>query len=674
MPNTSSFQPSFQPSITKLQPQSPLKPSQPVSTSKPQLSQPSVVTPIAKTSPSTLPPLEQQERQLIAALETQTPEQMQESTPPIKPTKLASALTKLKSESAMVTPVGHLGVGQEALEKAAILTGSEQKAQLSLALEMGVKLESTGRVDDARELLKGVKAILAEAPDSTLSHQAITLSRKIETHGALLGGNPVTMLENEFKKVAQASGDQPAKAIDAAFNIAHEANSVYNAYDKPPKPDNWASQQFSAAAVMYDAGELIRNIANDAIMKGNTQLFFYAQRALQKMPSDSGKPEQLKNQTMLAEMLEINTRPKGKGFPLSDQRVTYPFATSGFQKIPPKEAMQIARATLVIQEAVSQAHQELLAGDLAHFQGSGALGSWRRHASEDPPKPIKTTEVGQLIEHRTMNILKTKMAEGKLEGLSIDAQVKVSGSTYNKAQPDIVLTTDSGHTAYIDITSCSKSSMGHVLKKGGGVLTKGGFLAETTYPPVPPQSITYNPNRPPNRKLTPQQMQEIEAANKEIVQLKSSLDTLKKDIRNMLNHKFESPDKAIGALVDDDYWNVPTAWGLDENSEITGKQHEQNSLQMLSNLQTLTNKPSITGQKAPSGASATEEAVTNLYNAIQYWHDVDYKAELNEESTPKEIQTADKMTKKQAAIQPLLTKLEAYLDTLDRIDTLYAQM
>ena len=32
------------------------------------------------------------------------------------------------------------------------------------------------------------------------------------------------------------------------------------------------------------------------------------------------------------------------------------------------------------------------------------------------------------------------------------------------------------------------------------------------------------------------------------------------------------------------------------------------------------------------------------------------------------------MLQKQEAVKPLLEKLEAYLDTLDRIDVLYAQM
>ncbi len=186
--------------------------------------------PIKKTSDAGLPPFEQQQENFSTLIDQRTPAQLRRSVPSVKPSGLQAAIAKLQQDLPQAN-TGPLGAGQQALRQASgAESESMRKACLGEALEMADKLYTRGQIDQARELLSGVKSLLAEAPDSTLSHKAITLAHKLDSHGRLLGGghfdklaevkSPEELLIQQAYMLKGTDPDQALSKIKQVFDTA----------------------------------------------------------------------------------------------------------------------------------------------------------------------------------------------------------------------------------------------------------------------------------------------------------------------------------------------------------------------------------------------------------------------------------------------------------------------
>ncbi|MFT7558532.1 MAG: hypothetical protein ACI93R_000427 [Flavobacteriales bacterium] len=519
---------------------------------------------------------------------------------------------------------------------------TRRNGALLVALDMASRLERQGLIEEAERVLKQVQKINDKESSDSISLKIVNLNQAIREHGRLLGGDGFSEFE-EVLEIAVRRGE-----LGIIPNIIREAKKYYNRLERG-SPERDAVRRRGIILLRHAINSitpLYRRAANDL----DIERF----RALKKILIDisSSNLERLKSDgfSNLIDAEDINGADGNRGgrfndrrrFPRDGARSTYIFPAIRYSALSTDDKLRVAQATEYIQEAVTQAHNELISGNLVHFEGSGHLDQWKRQYTQERAEPLTSAMVGSLIEYRTMALIQGEIFARDFFGMRFDDQVPVRRiAGLRDAIPDIVLTTRAGETLYIDITANSDESVGHVLTKGGGVLQRGAYLSETTYPQVDVRNITYDPNHPPNAKLTPAQIAAIRTRFDNITRLRDGLDLSRATIRRRLRNIGSDLGLLRGRLIDGSFTQTRNdAADVDE---------------MLARLSGYAPVSFISGQQGRVSMSDKKinQSVRDLNDALNHWWNFDSAA-----------------SSKTLRIRALKTALEEYVSDLDTINEL----
>lgn len=522
---------------------------------------------------------------------------------------------------------------QSAIDSARTETVKTKKnGALSLALNLGRRLLNQGRVEEAQQILENVQSISQLDPSESISIGIINLSQAIKGHGRLLGGDRLTEIQRALDEAIERDN------VDGIVEVAQAASNYYFAVSDSEA--DWQRKEAGAIEIMRIAKENLEVIAELNAVDLNIDEFNRIRTLIaNSFPAFLGRED-------ISPV--IHTLVRAEDVHIEGQVVkevndgTYIFSSREYASLTAEEKRLIADATAFVQAAVKRAYNDLISGNIAHFEGSGHLNAWRRHVQERRVTPLDAAAVGSLIEYRAMNIIRSQVRANTLMGLGFAEQKNVGRiSGTSDAVPDIVLTTPSGKVIYLDITANSAHSVGHVLGKGGGILRNDAYLAETTYPQVDVSNITYNPNNPPNRDLTQEEIAAITQRFREIERLQTGLGTRRDNIKDLLQRVSSNLDGLTQTLID--------------GRSVDSPEKARNVRDMLVRLSGYQPASFIanTSTFVSTGERALHDAVRELNTALNTWWNL---------SGVDEFKTAN--------IRRLKTELEQYETELDRIDTL----